>query len=849
MTSFFGQSGFGGPPTPSSDTRALRKIDSAKQPFVNKDFVRNIAWLNNSVDVLAGYTELLQKGVDSANQNPIEQLQSFIADIFVMFAGLEPTGIEFGDLKYIFQAIGAMFGINPDTPFPLNLIEAAWHMFSNFIVPVAQFTDIIFDAIIAWAEELGFSDSAIEALQEFDDAVVQLFQDIDDVFGILGDLLKSIFSLFGMGTGTSDSGIFGGLFGEIGDLIQQIISGPRDMLVSVLSLLVTLIFKLLTFLVKMIDPMTWLGATGFNSIGPQLAPEVSGSTVDWSVGSNSTTQWVFDTGESHGGSTGAFVTAGSGTNKRILTQKTTPCTPGDVYTLSAWVWWQSIPADRNTFGPCMVFYSGANEVSQVNIDAEAGHGINGGWTQFSQDLTVPQNVDGMRFGARISNQINTGWVRIDEISCTQNTPGGGGILGGLGGFLGNIPFIGPLIEMFVGSGSGLTGLGGLGSIFSDLLGFIGLGTGSGLGTGNVAIPIVGDIPIIGPLIEAFIEMFVGTGSGITGLSGLGNIFGDLLGLFGLGTGSGLGTGNPILDIVENIPIIGPLIAGLIDMLIGGGSGLFGMDGLGSIFDDLFGLLGGPIGLGTGSPSMLIPNTNLFGLFGPANLGGSIQSLVDSLFQGFNRSSDTGIGLSALSNTASALADQVNWLVLNAAGGTTGTFPPVIEGFTTSDTYDIPTDCAFLDLMVLGGGGGGYGMWLIGIWGDGGEGGDWNHVTLERGVDIPMNTTTLTVTIGNGGNGGSSGSGGNGGTTSISGTGMTTVSATGGAGATSAWADSNGKSPGNLTVNDVVYYGGLEKSSILGSEAGNPPGGGGCGGHWSLQTGGVGGHGGAWVRAY
>ena len=90
---------FGGPASPSIEAKGLRRIDSREQPFVNKDFVRNISWLNNSVDTLAGYTEQLQKGVDAANQNFIEQIQAFIADLFIIFAGGEPTGIDFGDLK------------------------------------------------------------------------------------------------------------------------------------------------------------------------------------------------------------------------------------------------------------------------------------------------------------------------------------------------------------------------------------------------------------------------------------------------------------------------------------------------------------------------------------------------------------------------------------------------------------------------------------------------------------------------------------------------------------------------------------------------------------------------------
>ena len=89
-----------------------------------------------------------------------------------MIGGREPTGIEIGDIKYIFQAIGALFGINPDTPFPLNLIEAVGHMFEQFIIPLPQFTDVIFDAMAAWAEDL---DSLMPQSMPSPNSQMQLF--------------------------------------------------------------------------------------------------------------------------------------------------------------------------------------------------------------------------------------------------------------------------------------------------------------------------------------------------------------------------------------------------------------------------------------------------------------------------------------------------------------------------------------------------------------------------------------------------------------------------------------------------------------------------------------------------
>ena len=71
-------SGFGAPAAQSIEASALKSIDSSTKTFVNKDFVKNISWLNQSVDTLSAYTQKLQQGVDSANQNVIEQIQGIL---------------------------------------------------------------------------------------------------------------------------------------------------------------------------------------------------------------------------------------------------------------------------------------------------------------------------------------------------------------------------------------------------------------------------------------------------------------------------------------------------------------------------------------------------------------------------------------------------------------------------------------------------------------------------------------------------------------------------------------------------------------------------------------------------
>lgn len=428
--------GFGGFSPPSQDTGALKAISSKDYAFANKDFVKNIAYLNQATDSLASWAQTAQQGIDAAGSNPIEQIQGIFADLFVIFAGGEPTGIDIGDIKYIFQALGSLLGVNPDTPFPLNLLEAATHLFTQFLVPLPQFSDLIFDAMAAWAEDLGFSDAAVDSIQEFNQAVIHWYNDFSDVLDLMFGWLKSFLKIFGLGSGGGALGPLGSLFNEIGGLINNIIAGPKQMLLAILSQLVVMLFKSMTFLVNLLNPMNLLEAIGFKHIGPQLAPDISPSTATWEFGTNPNTSFVFDGEVSSGGSTGSFKTNGSGIKKRILNKTIQPCTPGDEYTLAAMVLWSGIPTDHTTYGPCVVFYNGTTEVSQINANADASHGASGGWKLQSTDVVVPEGVNGFKIGARCNAEINTGLIRVDQISFTKYDVGCG--IGSIGGFFGNL---------------------------------------------------------------------------------------------------------------------------------------------------------------------------------------------------------------------------------------------------------------------------------------------------------------------------------------------------------------------------------------------------------------------------
>lgn len=179
---------------------------------------------------------------------------------------------------------------------------------------------------------------------------------------------------------------------------------------------------------------------------------------------------------------------------------------------------------------------------------------------------------------------------------------------------------------------------------------------------------------------------------------------------------------------------------------------------------------------------------------------------------------------------------------------------VTQEYTTAGTftYNIPSDALLIDIVLLGGGASGQtGNGGNTVRGDGGKAGTWAMATLERGVHIPWNAYTISVTVGAGGaqpaNSDHAGPN-NGAASSITVTGYGTLTAAGGTGKTGA---QNGEGGGTQTLNGVTYTRGAGGTGNGG--AGTAPGGGGAGGNGGIfgsrTRGGAGAVGRAWFRAY
>lgn len=183
-------------------------------------------------------------------------------------------------------------------------------------------------------------------------------------------------------------------------------------------------------------------------------------------------------------------------------------------------------------------------------------------------------------------------------------------------------------------------------------------------------------------------------------------------------------------------------------------------------------------------------------------------------------------------------------------------PPETTSFFAvgSFTYYIPTWCRYIDIIALGGGKGGQtGSGSLNQPGSGGLAGQWNGITLQRGVDIPWSEAQLTGTVGAGGAGGANSdnaAGGNGTASTVTAS-IGTLTAAGGTGTNSGSTRRDGLGPGNYIYLGTEYVGGALAGNS--GQAGNPPGGGGAGGNGGVfgnrTRGGAGARGQVWMRAY
>lgn len=265
----------------SPEARTLKGFSTDK--FDYRDQQKNLIQLNNAVGYMSGYMRKMQKGIDDANQNFIQQIQSLISDIFVLVGGQGDTGFDFGDLKYVFQAWGALFGFgfNSDgtIALPVNLFGAAWHFFSNYLLPFGNFHDamnMIIDAAIAtmidWFGDIPIVGQAVQQLAVFISNLRDLLLPAIDLLDGLMDILTGD-PLGGLGQ------VLSGIFGQLGALLGFDATGPIAFINSIISSL----FDIPNFIIQIINNVFSQGFSGLSS-AVAFVNKITGGIFGWLSG-------------------------------------------------------------------------------------------------------------------------------------------------------------------------------------------------------------------------------------------------------------------------------------------------------------------------------------------------------------------------------------------------------------------------------------------------------------------------------------------------------------------------------------------------------------------------------------
>lgn len=196
----------------SREARTLGTITAESYDY--RDQAKTMIKMGSDIGYISAYIRKMQRGIDAANENFVQQIGRLLADFFSLLAGNGDTGFDFGDLKYILQMFGALFGLGNQTA-PWNFFEAAWHFIFTYIIPLPDFDEainMIIDGVIAtildWFGEVPVLGEAAQQLavwlSDFRDGFLAIEDNfwalvrsitggIEDVAEFLGGILQHVY--------------------------------------------------------------------------------------------------------------------------------------------------------------------------------------------------------------------------------------------------------------------------------------------------------------------------------------------------------------------------------------------------------------------------------------------------------------------------------------------------------------------------------------------------------------------------------------------------------------------------------------------------------------------------------
>jgi hypothetical protein len=733
--------GFGGQGYVTQESRALSSISESPAPDLSQGQQQQIDMLqrhDSQIRFLAKQVKQAQQGVNEATQNPIQQIQSFIADIIVLFGGgeLASGALDFGDLQYILPAIGALFGFG-DGPFPISLFEAAEKFFLGYVVPQQQFVDVINHIIEAWLGVLGIDKKFIKDIEALITAFGDLFQGVENLFPSLNELFGAL-------------GVNGGNLGPLGQLLSPIIHLFTGLDISNFGNMIEFITNAidpfingLTAIINWVDSILaifgWHGAGGVvnNPLGDTTNPFYN---LFQFLGEINFASPTFN--PLHAAQT--FITT-------ILNPTGLLTTLGDIGNAIQQAFQQFVDALVAFVGPIPiigdVIRTLANFLGLTHTQAATAQSAAESATTTQSEQTIAK----------------PGWNAMDATADA----------------------VFPIAQLN-GSTSSTINV-----------------TATASAIGFITTPDNGKKSCI-----------IWLGQDTTGLTAF------YVNLYQLNVTTGVAT---LLEASPNVlsSVSNPLAWNYYDLVTPITSQV------GYVYAAEIVVVGSGTYKIAGIPSDWKPaNPTVY----PQQLGSSRTAALPT----------------APATFSPTYSGVVPWFGLGGfafAGPLTSPF--LVNG---TYTYTIPNWLKYgdkIDVAGLGGAGGGESSAFFAT-GQGAVAAQWVTQTLIYGIDIPTSTTTLTVTVGSGGSGGSGVAvpGGDGGDSTVTGTGVATITAPGGPGAISG-PQTVGKGPGSKTFNGVTYPGG---GNVGTGAPGAAPGGGGGGGG-AYGAGGHGADGAVWIAAY
>lgn len=461
MTQPGGNGVFGGYKYESAESRTLGNFESDK--FAYKDQGKNLGQLNNAVGYMSAMMRKMQRGIDSANQNPIQQIQGFISDFIIMLGGGGDTGLDFGDLKYVIQGLGALFGFSDGSggiTVPLNLFSAAWHFFTNFIGITDNFRDLIdqlIDAAISTILDL-FGEVPIigQALQQ----LAVIISDIRDLLDPIVDAVQAFFTAFDIDLGAiGGAGAIGDFFGPFKPIVDALLSALEGVILpdfaGMFHILAQWSTPFVMGLANIIDQVAnviraifgGLGLNNFNNgqfniiamissfinnilanipfIGLGFLSNTESPNLlvapgfDQSDSINPGTGWVWDNTAGH--TTIGCAKATAGGLLRELVSVPVAVTAGQSVNINTWIKWTGIAYTGVPITVNVNRYMGTTMIGTVQIAAPASPAVNQAtWLNFTGSYTVPSDCDTVKLSFRVSSTTTAGSVYFDDAILTKS---------------------------------------------------------------------------------------------------------------------------------------------------------------------------------------------------------------------------------------------------------------------------------------------------------------------------------------------------------------------------------------------------------------------------------------------